>query len=408
MDDESVTPCGEKTALRQRAYLLFYARRGTGLDGAAGGSENKAVQETVHAMRRKNLEAKNKNDDEANPSEKASRASRGSRGEEAASPSRRRKKIREETLAAEAEAPAKTPKTSKRASDDQRAKTKTKPKPPPLTLERSESRRRREKPSAAGDEKVLLPSSPTGSDRSLSAMRSPRGKLLSSRDSARLRLAKNKLHLAKQRTFLTSPVKTRAAKKAEAREATRAEATTPRRRGDEAARARGEKASTGIAEASFEGEANTQPAREANKQPAREANKQPSREANKQPSRSTSAGKDARRWLNREAREANVVGRGGGRGGWDDDDAEGGGAPGRERGSRPVAAPRRKALLDEATPGKKRRRAYDEMDEEYDRGRVSKHARRKAEGGGVRRSGEAKAASKRAANPFQAAARRKA
>ena len=51
---------------------------------------------------------------------------------------------------------------------------------------------------------------------------------------------------------------------------------------------------------------------------------------------------------------------------------------------------------------------YDEVDEEYDRGRVSKHARRKAEGGGVRRSGEAKAASKRAANPFQAAARRKA
>ena len=92
----------------------------------------------------------------------------------------------------------------------------------------------------------------------------------------------------------------------------------------------------------------------------------------------------------------------------DDDDAEGG-APGRERGSRPVASPRRKApLLDEATPGKKRRRAYDEVDEEYDRGRVSKHARRKAEGGGVRRSGEAKAASKRAANPFQAAARRKA
>ena len=82
--------------------------------------------------------------------------------------------------------------------------------------ERSESRRRREKPAAAaGDENVLLPSSPTGSDRSLSAMRSPRGKLLSSRDSARLRLAKNKLHLAKQRTFLTSPVKTRAAKKAD-------------------------------------------------------------------------------------------------------------------------------------------------------------------------------------------------
>ena len=386
MDDESVTPCGEKTALRQRAYLLFYARRGTGLDGGERGSE-KAVEETVQAMRRKNLEAKN--DDEANPSEKASRASRG---EESGSSSRRRKKIREETLAAEAL--AKTPKASKRASDDHaRAKTK----PPPLALERSESRRRREKPSAAaGDENVLLPSSPTGSDRSLSAMRSPRGKLLSSRDSARLRLAKNKLHLAKQRTFLTSPVKTRAAKKAEkAREATRAEATARRaRRGDEAARARGEKASTEIAEASFE----------------REANKQPAREANEQPARSTSAGKDARRWLNREAREANVVGRGGGRGGWDDDDdAEGGAAPGRERGSRPVASPRRKApLLDEATPGKKRRRAYDEVDEEYDRGRVPKHARRKAEGGGVRRSGEAKAASKRAANPFQAAARRKA
>jgi hypothetical protein len=62
---------------------------------------------------------------------------------------------------------------------------------------------------------------------------------------------------------------------------------------------------------------------------------------------------------------------------------------------------------------KKRRRAYDELDEEYDRGRVAKHARRreakqklagKAPAFGSKRS--AAAGSKR--NPFQSKARSKA
>ena len=43
MDDEGVSATSERTALNQKAYLLFYAREGTGLDGRAkGGSADRA------------------------------------------------------------------------------------------------------------------------------------------------------------------------------------------------------------------------------------------------------------------------------------------------------------------------------------------------------------------------------
>jgi len=59
MDDEGVTQCGEKAALTQRAYLLFYAKTGTGLCGKRGGDDAAAVA-AAHATRvaakRANLE----------------------------------------------------------------------------------------------------------------------------------------------------------------------------------------------------------------------------------------------------------------------------------------------------------------------------------------------------------------
>ena len=76
-----------------------------------------------------------------------------------------------------------------RASDDH-ARAVFPTKPPPLALERSESRRRREKPSAAaGDENVRLPGVADGVGGLALGDAFAAGKLLSSRDSARLRLA---------------------------------------------------------------------------------------------------------------------------------------------------------------------------------------------------------------------------
>ena len=87
-----------------------------------------------------------------------------------------------------------------------------------------------------------------------------------------------------------------------------------------------------------------------------------------------------KQWLNRSARASNVVGRGGG-GGWEDADD----APGdvksitRDKGKTNARASS-KTPEKAGRGGFKRRRAYDDLDEEYDRGKVSKHARRKAEG----------------------------
>ena len=108
--------------------------------------------------------------------------------------------------------------------------------------------------------------------------------------------------------------------------------------------------------------------------------------------------KDIRRWLNKEARASNVVGRGGrstARGAadaWDDDEARENAAPRNGAGGekapprfekkdrRDSAEARDDARGKTGKKGFKRRRDYDDLDEDYDRGRLSKHQRRKAEG----------------------------
>ena len=129
---------------------------------------------------------------------------------------------------------------------------------------------------------------------------------------------------------------------------------------------------------------------------------------------SVGGGKAVKQWLNRSARAANVVGRGagaGGGGGWDDAPVDGdapkpaarkgaGGAGGGGRGKKGDAVGGK-----EGRGAFKRRREYDDLDEDYDRGRISKHARRKAEGG---KSTPSKGfGGGKSRNPFQSAAKLK-
>ena len=126
---------------------------------------------------------------------------------------------------------------------------------------------------------------------------------------------------------------------------------------------------------------------------------------------SSSDPKSVKRWLAGSARASSAVGRGArGEGrGWDDDEETDANAVSKKTRRR-VVEDVKDALL---STNQKRRRAYDELDEEYDRGRVAKHARRreakqklagKAPAFGSKRS--AAAGSKR--NPFQSKARSKA
>ena len=87
--------------------------------------------------------------------------------------------------------------------------------------ERNVSSRRRERNRAGGahadaDALETVPGSPSGSERS-NSLRSPHrgGKLLSSRDSARLRLISKRLRRDRDHASKLSPVKTRAARRAE-------------------------------------------------------------------------------------------------------------------------------------------------------------------------------------------------
>jgi hypothetical protein len=251
---------------------------------------------------------------------------------------------------------------------------------------------------ADADALETVPGSPSGSERS-NSLRSPHrgGKLLSSRDSARLRLISKRLRRDRDHASKLSPVKTRAARRAE-KESEKGSS----RNGARSGAAPGKTAVL----AKREAEEQDDDARNVTSQtPNKPDAKRRSMLA------SSSDPKSVKRWLDGSARASSAVGRGArGEGkGWDDDD---------EKDANGVSKkPRRRVVEDVKvallSANKKRRRAYDELDEEYDRGRVAKHARRreakqklagKAPAFGSKRS--AAAGSKR--NPFQSKARSKA
>ena len=332
MDDETVTQCGESAALKQRAYLLFYARNESGAR-ARGDSGSAAAAAATQAAKKAN-DAQTRVDAE------------------------------------EGDRPAKRRERSRAAGSDAEA------------LE-------------------TLPGSPSGSERS-NSLRSPHrgGKLLSSRDSARLRLISKRLRRDRDnKSSGLSPVKTRAARRAE--------------------KERASSRNGGRAEGRYEGTTTVQKAvrKEADPPPPRETDRdederrRPVSGKPKRPDASSSDSKSVKRWLNGSTRASNAVGRGarggdGGGGGWDDEEA---------KETNGAAVPKRRRVVEDprdALASAKRRRAYDELDEEYDRGRVSKHARRreaKQKAAGKARvfsSSAAGAGSRR--NPFQSKARSKA
>lgn len=304
MDDETVTQCSENVALKQRAYLLFYAKVGTGLDGGAG-------------------DRKSKNDKPAAAAEQAANATRATM--QKANQELAAKRGEEEEKALE------TRKTQEKLVSS--AKTETK----------SAKKAKTEKTTRSTRDDDDTPGSPSTSEHG--SLKSPThrgGKLLSSRDSARLRLMSKRM-----KRKIASPVKTRAARRAEKS----AEKTVD------------------MAEKEVKGFVPVK---------KRASVVQP-----RQPSDT----KSVKKWLNREARNANVVGRGD-KSGWDEDEDD------KKNTKRHDA---------KENPGRdsfKRRRIYDDVDEEYDRGKISKHARRKEKNEkGFGKSKPKSNSSKR--NPFQ-------
>ena len=387
MDDETVTQCGESTALKQRAYLLFYAKNesGPGARGDAGPAAAAAAQAAA---------------------KKANGAERRVEAEKDDRPAKRRGSLRD----AEEDAPAPTSKPSsekKKARAQSAAQAKAER---GLSAEpdSSVSAKRRERIRAAGaDAEALetLPGSPSDSERSNGAARSPRrgGKLLSSRDSARLRLISKRLRRDRDNAAGLSPVKTRAARRAEKeRASSRNERPRGTSDGKTAVLAASENANA--ADANADGLATVSETFAERRERRRDVS-------------DTSDPKSVKRWLSGSARASNTVGRGargGDGGGWDDEREHERPREARVR-SKENAVPKRRRVVEDpkASLSSKRRRAYDEIDEEYDRGRVSKHARRreakhkaagKARVFGSNNAGEE--VSRR--NPFQSKARSKA
>ena len=373
MDDETVTQCGESTALKQRAYLLFYAKNesGPGARGDAGPAAAAAAQAAA---------------------KKANGAERRVEAEKDDRPAKRRGSRSD--AAKDAPAP-----TSKPSSEKKKAQAKAER---VLSAEpdSSVSAKRRERSRATGaDAETLetletLPGSPSGSERSNSAF-SPRrgGKLLSSRDSARLRLISKRLRRDRDNAAGLSPVKTRAARRAEKERASSRNERPPR-----------ESPRDGGKTAVFA--ANDVNANDANANANERTVSETFTERRRDASDTTSDPKSVKRWLSGSARASNTVGRGargGDGGGWDD-----------ERESKENAVPRRRRVVEDpkAALSSKRRRAYDELDEEYDRGRVSKHARRREaknkNAGKARTFGSSAAGAGSIRNPFQSKARSKA
>ena len=373
MDDETVTQCGESTALKQRAYLLFYAKNesGPGARDDAGPAAAAAAQ--AAAKKANDAERRVEAEKDDRPAKR-----RGSRSD----------------AAKDAPAP-----TSKPSSEKKKAQAKAER---VLSAEpdSSVSAKRRERSRATGaDAETLetletLPGSPSGSERSNSAF-SPRrgGKLLSSRDSARLRLISKRLRRDRDNAAGLSPVKTRAARRAEKQRASSRNQRPPRDRPRD-----GGKTAVFAANDVNANDANAN----ANERTVSETFTERRRDA----SDTTSDPKSVKRWLSGSARASNTVGRGargGDGGGWDD-----------ERESKENAVPRRRRVVEDpkAALSSKRRRAYDELDEEYDRGRVSKHARRREaknkNAGKARTFGSSAAGAGSIRNPFQSKARSKA
>ena len=373
MDDETVTQCGESTALKQRAYLLFYAKNesGPGARGDAGPAAAAAAQAAA---------------------KKANGAERRVEAEKDDRPAKRRGSRSD--AAKDAPAP-----TSKPSSEKKKAQAKAER---VLSAEpdSSVSAKRRERSRATGaDAETLetletLPGSPSGSERSNSAF-SPRrgGKLLSSRDSARLRLISKRLRRDRDNAAGLSPVKTRAARRAEKERASSRNERPPR-----------ESPRDGGKTAVFA--ANDVNANDVNANANERTVSETFTERRRDASDTTSDPKSVKRWLSGSARASNTVGRGargGDGGGWDD-----------ERESKENAVPRRRRVVEDpkAALSSKRRRAYDELDEEYDRGRVSKHARRREaknkNAGKARTFGSSAAGAGSIRNPFQSKARSKA
>ena len=382
MDDETVTQCGESTALKQRAYLLFYAKNesGPGARDDAGPAAAAAAQ----AAAKKANDAERRVEAEKDDRPAKRRGSRSDAAKDApaptSKPSSEKKKARAQS-AAQAKA--------ERGFSDAKSEPDS-----------SVSAKRRERSRATGaDAEALetletLPGSPSGSERSNSAF-SPRrgGKLLSSRDSARLRLISKRLRRDRDNAAGLSPVKTRAARRAEKERASSRNERPPR-----------ESPRDGGKTAVFA--ANDVNANDANANANERTVSETFTERRRDASDTTSDPKSVKRWLSGSARASNTVGRGargGDGGGWDD-----------ERESKENAVPRRRRVVEDpkAALSSKRRRAYDELDEEYDRGRVSKHARRREAKN--KNAGKARTFSSSAAgagsirNPFQSKARSKA
>ena len=350
MDDEGVTQCGEKAALTQRAYLLFYAKTGTGLCGKRGGDDAAAVA-AAHATR---VAAKRANLEQAAKRE-AAVAKALAEEKKALATEDRTKAL--STKAERARVGDSTPKEKKKFSKNVALGSPTEASGP--TLERHVGLR-----------------SPVGSRG---------GKLLSSRDSARLRLFSSKMKRtrgSREGRFgaPVSPVKTRAARLAE-QEGT-VESVPSRAVIDDL-----------VPSASDDAQHASTTSRPGLLKKGGTQNPPPSLDA-----------KSVKKWLNREARDANVVGRGGGRG-WDDTVLDGQDVL---RGAKKEKS--KSHAKEPSAPGRdefSRKRSYDDADEEYDRGKVSKHARRKEDKKTPKRKPPGSSSSSKKRNPFQSKAKSK-
>jgi hypothetical protein len=309
MDDETTTQCGESAALKQRADLLFYAKRNTGLDGNARRLDDSQVERT-------NVIAQTT------------------------------------SVSKDVSAPVPAARASVTRAD---------------LLEDVPDSKRTPQASDQSDARVRV-----------NSVKSPRrgGALLSSRDSARLRL----VLLCSERL---------ARRRARRRDAT----VSGEKRLERFRNVSNAKEAFGMdGPSSF-------PAHESREETHR-AEERATRGASAVPGDAGSV----KRWLRGSARAANVVGRGEGNGrGWDDLEDVGA----REKTERRASGDARRRVHPGVTlqPGSKRR-AYDDLDEAYDRGKVSKGARRKEKktDGLVFGSGGKEPGGKKK-NPFQSKAK---
>ena len=106
MDDEGVTQCSETVALRQRAYLLFYAKIGTGLDGANAAA--KAAKAAKAAAKEANAKAAAKKEKEREMERKKEMAAeaKAREAEQAAKEAEKAAKAKAKKAKKEAEATA--------------------------------------------------------------------------------------------------------------------------------------------------------------------------------------------------------------------------------------------------------------------------------------------------------------